>query len=472
VPPPEGARQSRNDRGGWALKVIALIDGEHHPAVTRAALELLAARHEIQSVLFVGGQEKVAEGALDDPSSHFGVDVVDSGADVVADLRRLAEGSGAEAVVDLSGEPVLDGVRRHELASAALDRGLEYRAGGLLLTPPPLARLEGEVPIVGVIGTSKRCGKTAVAGHFARLLSATGLEPVIVAMGRGGPAKPTLVRAEERTDRARLLEIARAGGHAASDYLEDAALAGVATIGCRRCGEGPAGEVFDSNVVEGARLALTLEPDVVLLEGSGAAFPPVAADRTVCVVAAQTARVYALAFLGPFRLMRSQLVLLTGADELAPSELDALKAAIERWCGDSPVIACTLEPEPAEELPAGARVALFTTAPAGAEPRIRERLAERGVGVELFSPNLARREALERDIELAVRNHCDLFLTELKAAAVETVAERAERHGAGLVFLRNRPRSLDEEPGLDAELLALHEHSAAEQERRTAASRS
>jgi cyclic 2,3-diphosphoglycerate synthase len=418
----------------------------------------------------VGGQEKVAEAALAEPGSHFGVDVVISGADAAADLRRLADRSGAEAVVDLSGEPVLDGVRRHELAAAALDRGLEYRAGGLVLTPPPLVRLECEVPIVGVIGTSKRCGKTAVAGHFARLLSATGLEPVVVAMGRGGPPKPTLVRAEERTDRARLLEIARAGGHAASDYLEDATLAGVTTIGCRRCGEGPAGEVFDSNVVDGARLALTLEPDVVLLEGSGAALPPVAMDRTVCVVAAPTARLDALAFLGPFRLMRSQLVLLTGADELEPSELDALRVAIGRWSGDSPVVACTLEPEPAEELPPGARVALFTTAPAAAEPRIRKRLAERGVEVELYSPNLARRDALERDIELAVRQHCDLFLTELKAAAVEMVAERAEGHGARLVFLRNRPRSLGVGPELDAELLALYEQSEAEHGRRAASS--
>jgi cyclic 2,3-diphosphoglycerate synthetase len=328
------------------------------------------------------------------------------------------------------------------------------------------------MPMMSVIGTSKRCGKTAIAGHFGRLLSAAGLEPVIVAMGRGGPAEPTLVRADERPDRPRLLEIARAGGHAASDYLEDAALAGVATIGCRRCGEGPAGEVFDSNVVDGARLALTLEPDVVVLEGSGAAFPPVAADRTVCVVAAQTARADALAFLGPFRLMRSQLVLLTGADELAQTELDVLKSAIERWSGDAPVIACALDPDPAEELPSGARVALFTTAPSAAEPRIRERLAAQRVELQLFSPNLARRDALERDIELAVHHRCDLFLTELKAAAVDTVAEQAERHGAELMFLRNRPRSLDGDPGLDTELLALYEQAAAERERHTAVSRS
>ena len=33
--------------------------------------------------------------------------------------------------------------------------------------------------------------------------------------------------------------------------------------------------MFDSNVVEGARLALSLDPDVLLVEGSGAALPPV-----------------------------------------------------------------------------------------------------------------------------------------------------------------------------------------------------
>jgi cyclic 2,3-diphosphoglycerate synthase len=463
---------ARERPGRKALKVIALIDGEHHPAVTRDALALLAGGHELCAVLFVGGEEKVPEAVLADSLAHFGVAVTLAGTDPASDLRRLADGSGAAAVVDLSGEPVLDGPRRHELAAAALDRGLEYRAGGLVLTPPPIERLEGEVPIVGVIGTSKRCGKTAVAGHLARLLSETGGDPVIVAMGRGGPPEPTLVRAEERTDRARLLAIARAGGHAASDYLEGALLAGVTTIGCRRCGEGPAGEVFDSSVVEGARLALTLEPGAIVLEGSGAAFPPIAADRNVCVVRAPSARADALSFLGPFRLLRSHLVLLVGADEVATGELAALKAAIGRWCPDTPVIGCTLEPEPAEEVPTGTRVAVFTTASAAAEPHIRARLAESGVDVQLFSSNLARRDALARDIELAVRQHCDLFLTELKAAAVDTVAEQAERRGVGLVFLRNRPQSLAGEPDLDAELLALHEQAAADRVRESAVPRS
>ena len=53
-------------------------------------------------------------------------------------------------------------------------------------------------------------------------------------------------------------------------------LTGLPTIGCRRAGGGLAGAPFASNVLEGARLAATLDPDIVVFDGSGAAHP---ADR-------------------------------------------------------------------------------------------------------------------------------------------------------------------------------------------------
>jgi len=69
-----------------------------------------------------------------------------------------------------------------------------------------------------------------------------------------------------------------------------------------------------------------------------------------------------------------------------------------------------------------------------------------------------------------VRERCDLFLTELKAAAIDTVAERAEREGAAVVFLRNRPVSQDGED-LDGALMGLFEQArAAAGGRRAAAS--
>jgi len=46
------------------MRVIALIDGEHHPQVVRDALDRVAGQHEIVSVLFVGGEEKVSAAVL------------------------------------------------------------------------------------------------------------------------------------------------------------------------------------------------------------------------------------------------------------------------------------------------------------------------------------------------------------------------------------------------------------------------
>ena len=442
------------------MRVIALIDGEHHPGVARAALDRLASEHDVVAVLFVGGEEKVSRAVLDRPAEHYGRDVEVAGGSAREALAALAGRVEAEAVADLSGEPVLEPDARLELAAVALHAGLEYRSPGVRIAPPPRERIEAAVPLVEVIGTGKRTGKTAVAGHLATLLRARGHEPVIVSMGRGGPPLPQLVAAGERLDSERLLEIARAGRHAASDYLEDALVTGVAAVGCRRCGEGPAGETYDSNLIEGVRLALTLDPDVVLVEGSGAAVPPVEADRRICVTTAPLAERQALSHLGPYRLLGADLVVLLGADAVPVPVREDVERRIAEWSGSGTVVPCRLEPEPVGELPRGARAAFFSTAPAGFE-RLRDRLARDGVELCVASANLARRSELERDLATAVRERCDLFLTELKAASIELVGEEAQRRGVPFALVRNRPVSLPGEPDLDERLERLHDEACA-----------
>jgi cyclic 2,3-diphosphoglycerate synthase len=261
------------------VRAIALIDGEHHPPVVRDALDVLEREHEIAAVLFVGGEEKVRGAVLDDPRAHYGRMVTLAGLDAAESLRDLAAGVPADVVVDLSGDPVLGAEDRMWLAAVATGSGLEYRAPGMTLAPPAQEHVPG-APIVSVIGTGKRVGKTALGGHLAMLLAEHDERPVIVSMGRGGPAEPVVIPAGEAPDADGLLAMARGGVHAASDYLEDAVLTGVATVGCRRCGEGPAGGVFHSNTVEGVRRAMELDPSLVVLEGSGSGIPPVQSDRT------------------------------------------------------------------------------------------------------------------------------------------------------------------------------------------------
>jgi len=382
------------------VAVIALIDGEHHPSAVRDALAGL----DLAGVVFCGGEEKLRPGPLDE---HYGMQVE---TDVEDALRRLAP--RADAVVDLADEPVAPASRKLRLAALALSLGLAYDAPGARLDPPRYEPVPFDGPKLAVIATGKRTGKTAVAGHWAALLGGLGADPVIVCMGRGGPAEPQLAERAPSLDD--LIALAENGSHAASDYLEDAVIAGVRTVGCRRVGGGFAGAPAESNVPAGAALAASLEPGAIVFEGSGACIPPVEVDRTVCILGAGEPEPFA-----EYRLARADLVL-------------AAEGAADPPAGALPF---QLRPEPVEEVPAGARVAVFTTG-AQAVDDVPEPV--------LVSTNLARRAALAGDLDRAAAEGCDVYLTELKAAAIDTVAVRARAESARVVFIRNRPVGVDD----------------------------
>ena len=140
--------------------VIALIDGEHHPSAVVEVLDRLDSERGLAGVAFCGGEEKLGPAPLDELYGR----PVDT--DPAAALRRLAP--GASAVVDLADEPVLDASRRFGFAALALHLGLAYELPGARLFPPAYAELDTGAAKLAVIGTGKRTGKTAVAGHWAR----------------------------------------------------------------------------------------------------------------------------------------------------------------------------------------------------------------------------------------------------------------------------------------------------------------
>jgi cyclic 2,3-diphosphoglycerate synthetase len=428
---------------------LALVDGEHYPAVVRAAIAQAGADGPVVAALLLGGVEKL------DGVPDYGVPLErvegDPGAALVAAARR----HGAERVVDLSDEPVLDERTRFRLIAHALAAGLEYTGADFAFRPPP--RPAAGVPALAVVGTAKRIGKTAVSGHTARLLSAD-RRVVVVAMGRGGPEAPEVVDgAAARVGVADLLTRSRAGSHAASDYLEDAALAGVVTVGARRCGSGLAGAPFLSNVVEAVAAARALEPDLVILEGSGAALPPVAADRTVLVTSAARPAESLVTGMGPYRILVSDMLVVTMCEPPLASREDVedVRAAVAEIRPDLPVVQTVFRPRPAESV-AGERVALFTTAPAAVHPALMASLeADHGAEVVAISGSLSDRVALRADLDRPDVVRADTYLTEIKAAAIDVVAEAAEARGARLVFCDNRPQSTDGSPELDAALRGL-----------------
>ena len=174
--------------------------------------------------------------------------------EVLEGVRAVLRALRAEVLVDLSDEPVVGYRERFLLMSAALAEGAAYVTSDTEVRPQAFARLAA-TPSLAVIGTGKRVGKTAVSGWLARRLDAARRADggvVVLAMGRGGPPEPELIRGGDGLGPAELLAASRAGRHAASDCYEDAVLAGVTAVGCRRCGGGLAGMPFDDNVRGGA----------------------------------------------------------------------------------------------------------------------------------------------------------------------------------------------------------------------------
>jgi cyclic 2,3-diphosphoglycerate synthase len=429
------------------MRTLALVDGEHYPPVTRAALEVARERgHEIVAALLVGGTEKLAPG--DDPPD-LGAPVI-----VVAEeprhalLAAIADLS-PEVVLDLSDEPVLGYRERMEMIAVALAAGVAYVGPDFRLDPPdhgpPLT-----VPTLAVIGTGKRTGKTAIAGAVARLAARRGLEPVVVAMGRGGPPEPTVAMAGS-VDLDHLVRLAAQGFHASSDYLEDAITTGVTTVGARRAGGGLAGAPYTSNVREAAELAASLGPGLVILEGSGAAIPPIPWDVGILVVPATAPPEYLSGYLGPYRLLRSDLVVVTMAGDPSGSEnLSALRSPVRRYLDDAAFIVTDFVPVPLEDIRGKEAFYTTTAPPAVVEGLIRRLEADQGCRVVGWSARLADRAGLVEDLD-AVQGY-DVLLTELKAAAVDTAVARALDRGAEVVFVDNRAEAVEGSADLDTAL--------------------
>jgi cyclic 2,3-diphosphoglycerate synthetase len=434
------------------VRALFLIDGEHYPPVVLDAMQSVERSLDAEGVAaaFLGGTEKIRDGA------DYGVPLVEDKDPISAVQKALAEYE-VDVVVDLSDEPVIGYRERMKIASLALYAGARYLGSDFELKPPDLRPVSTK-PSLAVIGTGKRVGKTAISGYLARLLAAEGFDPGVVSMGRGGPRLPEVIEGHKmEVGSEYLLEALGRGAHAASDYYETAALSRVITVGCRRCGGGLAGEPFVSNVLEGAEIANGLDTRVTLFDGSGAAMPPVQVERRVLVAGANQDPEYIVGFLGTYRLLLSDLVLLTMSEEpMADSEkVRSLVAAVRRVRPDLDVIPTVFRPRPVGTVE-GLRVGYVSTAPPAVLNTLSRHLEEHyGCQVVAASGNLSDRKRLGADLE--EMTGIEAYLTEIKAAAVDVVTRRGSAEGKPVFYCDNDPVGED----LDRELLGLAREAVA-----------
>jgi cyclic 2,3-diphosphoglycerate synthase len=434
------------------VRALFLIDGEHYPPVVVDAMQSVhqSLRAEGVAAAFLGGTEKIRNGF------DYGVPLVEDTDPISAVEKALADYE-VDVVVDLSDEPVIGYRERMKIASLALYAGARYLGSDFELKPPDLRPVSTK-PSLAVIGTGKRVGKTAISGYLARLLAREGFEPGVVSMGRGGPPRPEVIEGHKmEVGSEYLLEALGRGAHAASDYYETAALSRVITVGCRRCGGGLAGEPFVSNVLEGAEIANRLDTRVTVFDGSGAAMPPVRVERRVLVAGANQDPEYIVGFLGTYRLLLSDLLLLTMSEEpmAGPEKVEGLIRAVRKVRPDLTVIPIVFRPRPVGKVD-GMRVGYVSTAPPAILDTLSKYLEEHyRCEVVATSGNLSDRKRLVADLE--EMSGVEAYLTEIKAAAVDVVTRRGSEEGKPVFYCDNDPVG----EGLDQELLGLAREAVA-----------
>ena len=123
---------------------------------------------------------------------------------------------------------------------------------------------------------------------------------------------------------------------------------------------------------------------------------------------------------------------------MSAAQTEAVVAAVHALRPDLPVVPVTFRPRPIASVE-GARAFFATTAPAVLLPTLMEHLErEHGCTVVGATTHLSDRARLRADLAEAAGSY-DMVLTELKAAAVDVVAEAGDVAGVPVVFADNVP---------------------------------
>ncbi|MGI8427025.1 MAG: 2,3-diphosphoglycerate synthetase [Actinomycetota bacterium] len=431
---------------------IVLVDGEHYPAVVaRAIAELKASGEHPVLALMVGGKEKLGQADAD-----LGIPVEIAGLDREAALAGAIERTGVKIVYDMSDEPVLGYVARCRLASVAIWKGAVYKGADFEFSPPARPSL-AQGPSVAVFGTGKRCGKTSIAGAAARAFKTAGLQPVTVAMGRGGPAEPEVLKEGVDLSPQALYEFVKQGRHAASDYIEDALTARIPTVGAWRAGGGLAGAPGFGNYEAALRVAGGLRPGILILEGSGSAIPPVRSGAGVLAVDARIDPGLVCGYFGLYRILLSDLIVLTMCEQSVDDRhLSDIERCIASCTLNQPTLIRTVfRPFPLGEI-SNKKVWFATTAAEEASNVLKHHLESRyGARVVGMTHALADRPQLLEDLKGAAG--ADALVVELKAAAVDLVTRWGIEHEVEVIYSDNRPVVVGKQGSFDPEVMEVAE---------------
>jgi cyclic 2,3-diphosphoglycerate synthetase len=383
----------------------------------------------------LGGTEKISSGKFED---FFDYEIFPI-KDIMKDFSQALDKFMPDIVFDLSDQPVVNHDIRMKIASFCFAKNASYM-GPDFYFEAPRERMRLQTPSISVIGTGKRIGKTAISAFIAQAYKKKGLDVIVVAMGRGGPKEPQLLKGSEMEITPQyLLSLSKRGLHASSDYIEDALMSKITTIGCRRCGGGFGGKVFLSNVIEGAQIAQDLKPDLIIMEGSGASLPDVNTHSDICVVGANQSWEEIVGYMGIFRLMISKTIIITMCEKPIADfkSIETLLNNIKSVNPKAHIFLSIFRPYPLGDL-YGKKVVVGMTAKNIMSDKIKNYIEKKYkckiVGMTF---NLSDRPKLYEEIKEF--DDFDVFLSELKAAAVDVITDFTVKLNKEIIYMNNVP---------------------------------
>ena len=207
-----------------------------------------------------------------------------------------------------------------------------------------------------------------------------------------------------------------------------------------------------TNIKEGISVAEKLNPDLIIVEGSGASVPDVEADATICVIGAGQSWEGIIGYLGIYRLLSADLIIITMCEEpLADrNKVIFLENEIKKINSKAKIIKTVFRPQPLSDI-VGKKIFIAMTANKIIEPIIKNYVESNfNCNVKQMSFSLSNREKLKKDLEK--NRDYDTILTELKAASVDVLTDYAFKHKKEIIYMNNTPIILGGKGVLEKEL--------------------
>jgi cyclic 2,3-diphosphoglycerate synthetase len=175
------------------------------------------------------------------------------------------------------------------------------------------------------------------------------------------------------------------------------------------------------------------------MEGSGPTLPPVFTDKSIVVVGAAQPIKHVIGFFGEYRLMRSELTVVTMCEEpiVSRDKVKQIEKEITKLFPEMKIALTVFRPEPHGEI-SERKVFMAVTANPVMKDKLKNYVEKTfHCSVVGISTHLSNRRELWHDLETGLQQ-ADVLLTEIKAASIDVAAKAAKAKGCDIVFMHNR----------------------------------